>query len=563
MTEITSDSISDDTCAAEQYPASEDTGSEQRVSPVDEAAGISLPEPLDTFCAAEEITDSTSMIDLGDGSVALRVMDPHRAGTIMVAVADPSESYCDQAPFALDEDFQARQDSSLQHGLESSPLSLTCDNAIPQYGDLVEVAAVRLDGLGPALFFTTNGVACAVGASVVVSVEEGLAFGEVASVMQVNPEHLEGMGDEDRKICPIAYAATEKDIVAAQNNRVLATEALAYCQECIGVRNLDMKLVDVLVLHDRSKMIFYFTAPARIDFRELVKDLVRRYRTRIELRQIGVRHETQMVGALGNCGMVCCCRRYLRKFAPVAIKMAKEQNVFLNPVKISGICGRLLCCLAYEQGHYDEFYRSCPKLGKKYQTDAGVMRVLRASLFRESVTVLSDAGEEVEYSLADWEKLNPFRPNASQQQPQHSHKPEHQNGEGKPRKNGGRNGQPPVQANRQERRGPFPKDPAAETAGGYTKECRGEDPFSRIEEEPILTEDLNSVPLGRAETLSGIAADDPDEFDDICDIADNAGDGESIFGLAPAKGNEGAVARNDQRDGSRHRRPRRRKPRSE
>jgi hypothetical protein len=110
-----------------------------------------------------------------------------------------------------------------------------------------------------------------------------------------------------------------------------------------------MKLVDVEVLHDRSKMIFFFTAPNRIDFRELIKSLVREFHTRIELRQIGVRHETQMIGAIGNCGQVVCCRRFLRKFAPVTIKMAKEQNLFLNPAKISGICGRLLCCLSYEQ----------------------------------------------------------------------------------------------------------------------------------------------------------------------------------------------------------------------
>ena len=129
-----------------------------------------------------------------------------------------------------------------------------------------------------------------------------------------------------------------------------------FWQDCVNRRHLDMKLVDVEVFLDRSKFIFYFTAPARIDFRELVKDLVHEYRVRIELRQIGVRHETQMVGAVGNCGMVCCCRRYLRQFAPVTIRMAKEQNLFLNPTKVSGICGRLLCCLAYEQESYDAFH---------------------------------------------------------------------------------------------------------------------------------------------------------------------------------------------------------------
>ena len=171
-----------------------------------------------------------------------------------------------------------------------------------------------------------------------------------------------------------------------------------------------MKLVDVEVFFDRSKLIFYFTAPARIDFRELVKDLVREYRARIELRQIGVRHETQMVGAVGNCGMVCCCRRYLRKFAPVTIRMAKEQNLFLNPAKISGICGRLLCCLSYEQENYDRFHHNCPRLGKKYQTTQGTMKVLRANMFRNSLSVLNENNEEQELTLEEWQALDPHRP---------------------------------------------------------------------------------------------------------------------------------------------------------
>jgi len=158
--------------------------------------------------------------------------------------------------------------------------------------------------------------------------------------------------------------------------------------------------------------VFYFTAPTRIDFRELVKDLVREYHTRIELRQIGVRHETQMLGAVGSCGMVCCCRRFLRKFVPVTIKMAKEQNLFLNPSKISGICGRLLCCLSYEQENYDIFHSSCPRLGKRYQTNKGPMKVLRANMFRNSVALLTDTNEELELTLDEWQALDPRRPDA-------------------------------------------------------------------------------------------------------------------------------------------------------
>lgn len=190
---------------------------------------------------------------------------------------------------------------------------------------------------------------------------------------------------EEQDLPDILRQADSTDLETGRENEALAREATAYCRQCIRDRRLDMKLVDVEVFFDRSKLIFYFTAPARIDFRDLVKDLVREYRARIELRQIGVRHETQMVGAVGNCGMVCCCRRYLRKFAPVTIRMAKEQNLFLNPAKISGICGRLLCCLSYEQENYDHFHRHCPQPGKKYQTDRGGMKVLRANMFRNSL----------------------------------------------------------------------------------------------------------------------------------------------------------------------------------
>ncbi|MBP3731590.1 MAG: hypothetical protein J6I40_09000 [Mailhella sp.] len=208
---------------------------------------------------------------------------------------------------------------------------------------------------------------------------------------------------------PEARRASKEEARISQDNADLSEQAFEFCRMRITARGLEMKLVDVEVLYERSKIIFYFTAPTRIDFRELVKDLVHEYHTRIELRQIGVRHETQMIGALGNCGMVCCCRRFLHRFAPVTIKMAKEQNLFLNPTKISGICGRLLCCLSYEQDNYDAFHHSCPKLGKRYKTDEGHMRVLRSNMFRNSIVVLPDGGQETEMQLEDWVALNPTR----------------------------------------------------------------------------------------------------------------------------------------------------------
>lgn len=240
--------------------------------------------------------------------------------------------------------------------------------------------------------------------------EQGEALGEIVCVCPAPPP-----GITEDELPAIIRGTTDEDRAQLQANKEISLEAAEFCRRCIRNRHLDMKLVDVEVFFDRSKFIFYFTAPARIDFRELVKDLVHQYRARIELRQIGVRHETQMIGAVGNCGMVCCCRRYLRKFAPVTIRMAKEQNLFLNPAKISGICGRLLCCLSYEQENYDQFHRSCPRLGKKYQTKKGSMKVLRANMFRNSISVITENNEEMELTLDEWQALESYRPEGPKQ----------------------------------------------------------------------------------------------------------------------------------------------------
>ena len=246
------------------------------------------------------------------------------------------------------------------------------------------------------------------GEHVLIEAEQGHALAVIVS----GPARP--LSDQEEPLPQILRLASPEDVRRGEANEQLSREAQAFCRQCIRQRDLDMKLVDVEVFFDRSKLIFYFTAPSRIDFRDLVKDLVREYRARIELRQIGVRHETQMVGAVCNCGMVCCCRRYLRKFAPVTIRMAKEQNLFLNPAKISGICGRLLCCLSYEQENYDHFHKNCPRLGKKYQTDKGAMKVLRANMFRNSLAVLTEANEELELTLEEWQALSPHRPESVQ-----------------------------------------------------------------------------------------------------------------------------------------------------
>lgn len=274
-------------------------------------------------------------------------------------------------------------------GVETQGLALAdavaADAAEPQGAVLVDAAAQ--DGKAS----PEEPGAMEAGSGGIYSLEHGAQY-------QPRPRSADGLQ-------PIYRMAGAADLETGAENRRLARRAFNFCRGCISQQNLDMKLVDVEVIHDRSKMIFFFTAPNRIDFRELIKILVREFHTRIELRQIGVRHETQMIGAIGNCGQVCCCRRFLRKFAPVTIKMAKEQNLFLNPAKISGICGRLLCCLSYEQKGYEEFHKQCPKIGKRFQTAIGNAKVLRANFFKKSISVwVEDVGER-EYTLEEWKEL--------------------------------------------------------------------------------------------------------------------------------------------------------------
>ncbi|MDR2161562.1 MAG: hypothetical protein LBO77_05420 [Desulfovibrio sp.] len=276
------------------------------------------------------------------------------------------------------------------------------------------ILGVRLHKAGQVFYLSFAGLAVRPGMKVMARLDKDQVLCEVVSL--VDRETAELL-NKDKLHGEVLGPASAQEIAEGEKIQALAVEAAVFCKNCIRQRGLDMKLVDVSVLHDRSKITFFFTAPARIDFRELVKDLVRAYRMRIELRQIGVRHETQMVGGIGNCGAVCCCHSFLRKFAPVTIKMAKEQNLFLNPAKLSGMCGRLLCCLSFEQSNYDEFHRQCPRLGKKYSTSQGVIKPLRTNLFNGRIACLTAANEEVEFSLEEWEKLQPRRLEAGNQDP--------------------------------------------------------------------------------------------------------------------------------------------------
>lgn len=192
-----------------------------------------------------------------------------------------------------------------------------------------------------------------------------------------------------------------------KHTRLLKREAEAYkiCQKCIKHHDLKMKLIKVERFYNGSKIIFYFTADNRVDFRALVKDLVQEFRTRVEMRQVGVRHETKMIGGIGSCGRELCCASYLENFAPVSIKMAKEQSLPLNPTKISGICNRLLCCLTYEFPVYREIRRSMPRCGKTITFDNKPFRVIKQNILEESITIVDPKDRDIVLNITQeqWE----------------------------------------------------------------------------------------------------------------------------------------------------------------
>jgi cell fate regulator YaaT (PSP1 superfamily) len=232
------------------------------------------------------------------------------------------------------------------------------------------------------------------GDKLVVETENGPTIGTVAMAWVFDPsDPVPG------RMKTVLRRVTEEDLRIERENGEIETRAYRFCLSCIGKRNLPMKLIEVEYLFDRSKLIFYFTAESRVDFRELVKDLVQEFKTRIELRQIWVRSEAQLLGGIGICGREVCCIRFLNTFAPVSIKMAKEQQMLLNPEKISGLCGRLMCCLAYEYGHYAKAKKRLPKCGAAVETDLGKGTVVRQNLLEGKVTVSLEDGKEVEVTL--------------------------------------------------------------------------------------------------------------------------------------------------------------------
>lgn len=247
---------------------------------------------------------------------------------------------------------------------------------------MVTVIGVRFKKAGKIYYFSPGNLDVKKYNNVIVETARGIEFGQcVVQSKQIA---------EDDIVSPLKNVlriATEDDMKRHDENKKKEKEAFSICMDKIKQHNLKMKLIDVEYTFDNNKVIFYFTADGRIDFRELVKDLASIFRTRIELRQIGVRDEAKMVGGLGPCGRAMCCSTFLGDFVPVSIKMAKEQNLSLNPTKISGICGRLMCCLNYEQSIYEDIRKRMPKVRSIVSTPYGNGEVISNSVIGESVKV--------------------------------------------------------------------------------------------------------------------------------------------------------------------------------
>ena len=250
---------------------------------------------------------------------------------------------------------------------------------------MIETVGIRFKDGGKIYDFDADGKVFNKGEYAIVETVRGMECGKVAK-----PNHGTNEDDINKPLKKVIRVATEEDIRNMLENKEKEKEAFRICEGKIEAHGLDMNLVDVEYTFDRSKLLFYFTSDGRVDFRELVKDLAGTFRTRIELRQIGVRDESRMVGGFGICGRPFCCNTFLNDFQPVSIKMAKEQGLSLNPTKISGTCGRLMCCLKYEQDTYEHLLRVTPKVGAIVDTPDGKGRVIENNLITGMLKVTLD-----------------------------------------------------------------------------------------------------------------------------------------------------------------------------
>ncbi|MCQ2489248.1 MAG: stage 0 sporulation family protein [Clostridia bacterium] len=269
---------------------------------------------------------------------------------------------------------------------------------------MTEVVGIRFKEVGKIYCFYPKGEILTPGQYVIVETARGVECGQVATGNE--------MVEEDKIVAPlkpIVRLATEDDIKKVAENRQKEKSAFTICEEKIAKHGLEMKLTDVEYTFDGSKILFYFTADGRVDFRELVKDLAAVFKTRIELRQIGVRDEAKMLGGIGICGRPFCCNAYMGEFQPVSIKMAKEQGLSLNPTKISGACGRLMCCLKYEQEAYEHLAKITPKAGALVETKEGRGIVTESNLISGVVKVRLDRNPDAAPSTYNTKQVKILR----------------------------------------------------------------------------------------------------------------------------------------------------------
>jgi cell fate regulator YaaT (PSP1 superfamily) len=256
---------------------------------------------------------------------------------------------------------------------------------------MYEVIQIKLREAGKISYYSTSGMKFAVGDCVVVEADRGLDYGLVISEAEVILD-----SDVEEPLRKIIRKTNPWDMHQIDKNKKKAKEVMETCAKKIQEHKLPMKLIDAEFSFDRSKIIFYFTAEGRIDFRNLVKDLANIFKTRIELKQIGVRDEAKLLGGFGQCGRQLCCATFLKDFEPVTIRMAKEQNLPLNPTKISGLCGRLMCCLGYEYRTYKELMKGMPREGENFKTEKGVGKVMSVNALKRSCMVELEDGTQIE-----------------------------------------------------------------------------------------------------------------------------------------------------------------------
>ncbi len=262
---------------------------------------------------------------------------------------------------------------------------------------MIKMAGVKFKTAGKIYDFNSCAFVLNLGDRVIVETEQGLGFGTIAKV----PEEVEIKG---KKLKNIVRVATKEDFIKRDEIKLLEKRAYEFCLQCITDLGLFMNLFSVESTFDRSKLTFFYTADGRIDFRELIKLLVKEYSIRIEMRQVGIRNLSKHCGGVGKCGRELCCSSFMQSFEPVSIKMAKEQGLSLNPTKISGVCGRLMCCLTFENQTYRKCKRNMPKLGKIITIDDDKAKVIRQNVLKESITVRMEDRTEKEIPLSDLKK---------------------------------------------------------------------------------------------------------------------------------------------------------------